>query len=372
MHKRLCLLLAATAACAEGPATKQHARTAVELALVHDAAYDDEKRKLGIPDYMLTMDEARAVAPLVLPFDPGKGKSVPAVAAGGPALAAFVTDYLADVMRLKAHAPGRRFKVTIVDNPAVNAFAKDERVTVNSGILREASPLALAMVLCHEMAHAAQNHSRLTEATQAKHDASHAAEKAALDAALAQLIADSFDQKRSVFTVRQARWQPVKPLWDAYWGDLERFDLAVEATADALGGRLCADAGFSAEEVVKGFGEVFALIDAAGGEEAPEIADGEQPVPPGGLAAFLAQLFGQRTHPSVAERAAQLQRLQPFFAASGDRAVADRWLRGLTPAVKAADFGALSLTERPAPGAAACRQGLDMTERYVESLRGQR
>jgi hypothetical protein len=211
-------------------------------------------------------------------------------------------------------------------------MALNEKVVVNTGLLKIASGLSVAMVLCHESAHSARNHSHIYEQKLNDYDTQNKAKKDALDKALDTLLAAAYDEGTSTYTHRKADFDKAKPAWDAYWTPIDVVNKTIESEADIVGGQLCADAGFSQDEVVKGFTDlfnVFKTLDSG----STEVAEGEYEVKKDDLATFLQQLFGRQTHPTDDERLKQIARVEEVFKKDGTSPdIAQAWLSGFDAA----------------------------------------
>jgi Zn-dependent protease with chaperone function len=279
----------------------------------------------GLASYLFTLKAAEQISPLVMSFKQSSTKEQDATQDSSlNAQRDFISETLNDMMDLKAHNPGRDFKVTVTSDTVPNASALNQSVVVNKGIIDFASNLSLAMVLCHEVAHSTRNHSSRAEAQIQDYENKNKTKSDKLDKTVAELVAANYDKSKKIFSHKNSDYVKVKPIWDDFWNGFVTFQKRFESEADVVGGRICANAGFSTAEVEEGFTSLFKQF-ASGTTVPKNTADKDYTVEESEIGELLHEIYGTDTHPTDAERTEQIERVKTVFVQGTDKTIADRW-----------------------------------------------
>jgi hypothetical protein len=306
----------------------------------------------GLPAYLFTLDGARKLKPLVRPLERATESDLPDNDASKNELRDLISDVLNDTMKLPVMSPGRNFNVRVARDNNVNAQALNENVVVNTGILNFAPPLSIAMVICHEVAHSTRNHSKEFETAVQGYDSGHGAAKAKYEAAMSDFLKNNYTESGKQLVVSQADYDKIKPLFDAYWGDLDITSRRIESEADIVGGQICANMGFTKDQVVQGFKDLFAQFQAHGAtasfQPGAYTVDSKDDLPE-----TLDEVFGRKSHPTDDERSEQVERVGDVFQGeSAKDEIAQRWLKEYPDAagIVSADSQAFALHDDGAAG----------------------
>lgn len=279
----------------------------------------------GLAAHLFTLKAAEEISPLVMPYKQSSTKAQSATQdATLNAQRDFISETLNDMMDLQQHKPGRDFTITVTSDPVPNASALNQSVVVNKGIIDFTSNLSLAMVLCHEVAHSTRNHSSRAEAQMQEYENKNKTKSDKLDAAIAKLVAENYNKTTKIFSHKKTDYAEVKPIWDDFWNDFVTFQKRFESEADVVGGRICANAGFSAEEVEEGFTTMFKKF-ASGASVAKSISDKDYTVEEAAIGELLHDIYGTNSHPTDAERTEQIERVMTVFEEGSNKTIADRW-----------------------------------------------
>lgn len=285
-----------------------------------DPATDDSG---PLASWLFTLAEAEAINPLVLTYEAANaGDDAPVQSSSLTKTRDFIADFLGDMMVLAPHAPGRDFTVTVTDDSTPNASALNQSLVINKGIIDFASNLSLALVICHEAAHSGRNHSAKAEAQMTDYENKNKTKADDLDAALKQLVETNYNPSTQKFSHTESDYKRIKPLWDAFWGEFTEYQKRFESEADIVGGRMCANAGFSQEEVVEGFNSLFKLFKTM---TVKEMEFGTYTVPENEIGEFLHSIYNEDSHPTDQEREDQINRVRQAFKDGASKDIADRW-----------------------------------------------
>lgn len=273
--------------------------------------------------YLFSLSDAQAITELVLPYEPASASDVtdPQDATEN-ANREFIAGILDEMMALKPHAPGRDFTVVVSADTTPNASALNQSLVINKGIIEFAPSLSLAMVICHEVAHSTRNHGSLTETFIKEYESKNKAASDELDAATIALVASAWNKSTQIFTHTPEDYQRVKPIWDAFWSGLTVNLKKLESEADIVGGRICANSGFSTAEVEDGFNQLFDLFS---GISSKEVKYGSYPVKEQDLGKFLQTIYSEDSHPTDQERRQQITRVKAVFIQVESKDIADKW-----------------------------------------------
>jgi predicted Zn-dependent protease len=278
----------------------------------------------GLAAHLFTEQDAKEISPLVMAYKQSSTKAQNATQdASLNSERDFIKETLDAMMELTSHSPGRDFTITVTGDSAPNASALNQSLVVNKGIIDFASNLSLAMVLCHEVAHSTRNHSYRAEAEMQEYENKNKTKSDKLDSTLAELVAKNYDKEKGIFSHKKEDYQKVKPVWDAFWDGFIGFQKRFESEADVVGGRICANSGFTADEVEQGFITLFAKF---GGSTATKSIDDQQfPVQQDEIGQLLHTIYASSSHPTDAERSEQIARIRPAFQEGASKTISDRW-----------------------------------------------
>lgn len=277
----------------------------------------------ALASYLFSLADAKGITALVLPYAESSTKAQDdAQDASQNANRDFIAGILDDMMNLKPHAPGRDFTIVVSADPTPNASALNQSLVINKGIIGFAPSLSLAMVICHEVAHSTRNHSSQAETYMNEYENKNKAASDKLDAELKILVAKAWNKDTQKFNHTAADYKKIKPIWDAFWAGFIIYQKKLESEADVVGGRICANSGFSTDEVENGFNKLFDLFVGA---PAAEMNEGSYSVKEPDLGKFLQSIYGGDPHPSDTERRAQITRIKDAFVQGESPAIADKW-----------------------------------------------
>lgn len=277
----------------------------------------------SLPSYLFSLADAQGISELVLPYVQSSTKDqTEAQDATQNANRDFIAGILDEMMNLKPHTPGRDFTVVVSADTAPNASALNQSLVINKGIISFAPSLSLAMVICHEVAHSTRNHSSQSEKFMTEYEIKKKSAAEKLDAELKTLVARVWNKDTQKFNHTTADYDKTKPIWDVFWGDFVIYLKKFESEADVVGGRICANSGFSTTEVEDGFNKLFDLF--AGMSPQP-MKEGIYPVKESELGKFLQSVYGSDPHPTDAERRVQISRVKTAFVPGESTAIADKW-----------------------------------------------
>ncbi len=284
-----------------------------------------ESGEASVGGHLFTLKEAQDLSPLVMDYKESSTKAQVATQdATQNARRDFIGETLDAMMALEPHRPGRDFTITVTADPTPNASALNQSVVVNRGIIDFASNLSLAMVLCHEVAHSTRNHSSRAEAQMNDYENKNKTKSDTLDSTLSKLVAANYDKTKKIFSHKKEDYIKVKPVWDDFWNGFVAFQKRFESEADVVGGRICANSGFTADEVEEGFTSLFEKF--GGGTVAKSIDDKEYPdIELADIGELLHKIYASDSHPTDAERAEQMERIKPAFKQGATKTIAERW-----------------------------------------------
>ena len=279
----------------------------------------------GLTGHLFTLKDAQELTPLVMPYQESSTKAQSATQdASLNEQRDFISETLNAMMDLQEHDPGRDFTVIVTADITPNASALNQSLVVNKGIIDFASNLSLAMVLCHEVAHSTRNHSARAEEQMQEYENKKKAKSDKLDAVLAKLVAENYDKTQKTFSHKKADYNDVKPVWDDFWTGFITYQKRFESEADVVGGRICANAGFTAAEVEEGFTSLFEKF--GGGTIAKSIEDQEYTdIEEQDIGELLHKIYASDTHPTDAERTEQVVRVKEAFKEGASKTISDRW-----------------------------------------------
>lgn len=290
---------------------------------------------LGSPDrYLFNADAARTIAPLVDAYQKPGYKDDPETYSTefGP-FRTFTEKFLNDVMALEDLTPGRKIEVEVMDADYLNAFADGfQRVVVTLGALRAVEAVPMLAVVCHELAHSSKNHSQKRVAYE---EIELKAETDVFYNEAEAYFGKTYDKAKKRYKHDLAAYTQVRKLWDALTPRLAEVSKRNESEADILGGMICGELGMPPDDYERGHREFMTLgdqLDAQGSKpgrirSAADLKDGD--VGQGTVADLFQLLFPRDSHPSNAERDAQLKRTRDVYAAHFDktRQLYKDWLR---------------------------------------------
>lgn len=272
--------------------------------------------------WLFSLEEAQAISPLVLPFVAATGEEDSKHDTDFNAARDLIANFLSTTMKLAPHAPGRNFKVSVLNDEDTNAAAFNESLFFNTGLLNSASSLGVAIIACHEAAHSTRNHNSRGEKVLAEYETIFADKYAALEEAIEDLVSRRYDKAKGIFIHTVEDYEEMKSIWDDFWRVYASSQKKHESEADIVGGRICANAGFTAAEIQQGLSEIFMSLELL--EESLSVEPGEHEVAEDELGEFLETIYGD-SHPTNTERLEQLSRVQGAFVTSKDTGVADKW-----------------------------------------------
>ena len=276
----------------------------------------------GLAPYLYDLVGAKKITPLVEVFKASTQTAPPP--AHNPKFNTqrdLIANFLNVGLTSPKLAPGRTFTVNIFDDPEFQALSADLQVVAYTGFLNKAGALSAAVVLCHESAHSTRNHSTKTEPLLAAKLSTANPKFQQFDQTMNKFITDHFDQKNKVYHQRRQDYLAVKKVWEEFWFDFWQESKRIESEADIVGAQICAEFGFTPEEILQGASETFTAT-AAGDAEIP--ADGDYQYK-GEVVDFLQGILGGDTHPSNDERRAQFSRIAPLLKVNAAGTVAATW-----------------------------------------------
>lgn len=303
--------------------------------------------------YLFTPAEACKVSPWAFPYQAAK-TDTPETRQPLPnseSIRAYMEDFLNRAVALKATKPGRTFHVRIMVDEEKNAYADGrQNLVVNSAFLEDGiNTEHILGVLCHEMAHSLRNDFSAVE---------NLFENVIIDDPdknpVAKKIYDEIDayftrtynDRTKTYTHDKARFEAILPAWRAYRLRYWDFSKRLEASADVIGGGICASLGMDPVSLRGVFEDL-----KAGDTESRSVSDlqtGEQ------FEAKPDEIFGwiftDDTHPSDDERIAEVARLDDFFRSylAADHKLLDEWNTKFPVLLKQSGIASTtSLTDKP-------------------------
>ena len=273
----------------------------------------------NLPSYLLTQADAAAVGQLFQPYQPPNWQ--PDALTSAPAFESIrgtTEAFLRQALAIPGLQPGRQLKVYIIDNQDPNAFADaHQRVAIYTASIKIGQPPGLLAVLCHEMLHAARNHSmKFDEFFSSTPDVMQARQ------VTGSYAEAHYNEATGIYRHSVSDYRLARQSWDLVSPKIAAFQKRLESEADTFGGMICGQLGMPAAAYTANIIGFLRTSEAAANASAglhlsstspaDDMQDGEElQIPSADLMSFL---FFISDHPSNEERSAQLQRLQGEIA----------------------------------------------------------
>jgi hypothetical protein len=293
--------------------------------------------------YLFKRDDFQKIKKIVDPYKPVASGSVPSVR-NGKNLVQFIESTINGAMKMSVHAPGRKFKVSIVDSKDMNAFMTgDSRMGLHLGTIAKSDENEILAVICHEMAHSARNH-----AYRSAQEPNVRLPRKLLNQ-LNNYIGTQFDRNRATYVHNEKDYILLKKEWDEAIFEFETLAKKDESEADLIGAKICGNMGMDAQLY---HNSIVSLFKKAGGDARPlKIKDGSTFANVTQNAMFKV-LFPIFKHPTHEERDQQLSRLKSLLKTSSldqDSTFYKSWIAGVEDPLEKARGKNLSLTNTDAP-----------------------
>ncbi len=308
-----------------------------------------------LEEYLYTPKEACEIDPWALKYQAAKNgvEETREVFKEGEEVRAYMEDFLNRVAKLDVVKPGRKFKVSVYTDEEQNAYADGrQNIVVNSAFLKnKTDPEAMLGILCHEMIHSLRNDGTELENYYEKvlidDEAKNPKAKAIYDK-IQDYFNRTYNDQNQTYTHDKSEWEKVNTDWKAYKKKAWNFSKRLEATADVIGGSLCAAIGMKASTFRGVFEELKSDEESQPYRTTDQIRNGEKLQIPSDT--VFALIFSDDSHPTYDERIEQINRVSGFLAQhQGDKKeLLEEWNKKFPALLKKAGLGTgVSLTDGP-------------------------
>ncbi|MCX6131584.1 MAG: M48 family metalloprotease [Proteobacteria bacterium] len=337
------ILLLSLMACGPKAPKRPHIKIATSVKNEELSSSKPEGKNTKVTEF-LTDSDLDAITQLVLPFQKIEEEDYFAkiplpVYPGLKKLVEFMQRTVDQASELKPLAPGRSFKVNIMDTLFSNAFADGNQniVLLAPGIQTVDAELLLP-ILCHEMAHSFRNH--------AVKKAGKGSEKSQIsDKAKNDYFNSQYNENTNVYTHNATAW---KKMIAVVLDNLDKEELIMdnhlESEADVLGGMICAELGLDPALFLKGFSRMDEGFKTPSSNipknSLPaDLADGAHfIIGPLDLSSYVFAVEELSDHPKTEDRIAQIKkflpRIQTHFNANST--LAQDWLNTMPALIEEA------------------------------------
>jgi hypothetical protein len=304
---------------------------------------DVEIDESTLPPYLFRRNEFQKIKKIVDPYKPVSSASIPSMR-NSANLVRLIESTINEAMKMPVHAPGRKFKVSIVDSKSMNAFMTgDSRMGLNLGTIQKSDNNEILAVICHEMAHSARNHIYQSSQEEDVRLPSKLVNR------LNSYIGAQFDRNRATYTHDEEGYVPLRKEWDEAISEVETSAKKAESEADLIGAKICGNMGMDTQMYEK---SLISFLKKASGNARPlKLRDGSTFTGASPKAVFQA-LFPIIEHPTNEERGEQISRLKSLLKTSTsdqNQKLYESWLAEVQEPLDEARGKSLSLTGHDGP-----------------------